>query len=230
MSSFLSAWKEECKCKGENFATIPKQVFPTLLRKLLTTKDYGPTIRSGFKTTGLYLFSMEKALSKLPEEVEERDVESEVQRTLLQTLSSMRYNAPANKAAARPKRNERLPPGASYTCGPEKEVRRVNPSGHSSNSNSSSSNSDSDSISSSSELKMRGRKILAAPWVTLWTGLRRTRTTLLRPRVASCWLQWSTQSSPLLLLSTRTSGMSARSRTRRSLKLRRVTTTSSSAS
>ena len=91
---------------------------------------------------------MEKALSKLPEDVEERDVESEVQRTLLQTLSNMRYNAPANKAAARPKRNQRLPPGASYTCGPEKEARRVNPSGDSSNSDS---NSDNDNTSSESE-------------------------------------------------------------------------------
>jgi hypothetical protein len=138
----LSAWKEECERKGENFATIPKQVFPTLLKELLESKDYGPAIRSGFETTGLYPFSMEKALSKLPVEVEEREVESAVQRTLLNTLSNMRYNAPANKAAARPKRSERLPPGASYTCGPEKVVR---PSG-----DGDSSNSDNDSSSSSS--------------------------------------------------------------------------------
>jgi len=50
----LSAWKEECERKGENFATIPKQVFPTLLKELLESKDYGPAIRSGFETTGLY--------------------------------------------------------------------------------------------------------------------------------------------------------------------------------
>jgi hypothetical protein len=143
----LSAWKEECERKGENFATIPKQVFPTLLKELLESKDYGPAIRSGFETTGLYPFSMEKALSKLPVEVEEREVESAVQRTLLNTLSNMRYNAPANKAAARPKRSERLPPGASYTCGPEKVVR---PSGDGDSSNSDTSNSDSDSSSSSS--------------------------------------------------------------------------------
>jgi len=130
----LSAWKDECERKGENFATIPKQVFPTLLKELLTSKDYGPAIQIGFETTGLYPFSMEKALSKLPEEVEERGVESEVQQRLLQTLSNMRYNALANKAAARPKRNQRLPPGASYTCGPEKEAKRVNPSGDSSDS------------------------------------------------------------------------------------------------
>jgi hypothetical protein len=218
----LSAWKEECERKGENFATIPKQVFPTLLKELLESKDYGPAIRSGFETTGLYPFSMEKALSKLPVEVEEREVESAVQRTLLNTLSNMRYNAPANKAAARPKRSERLPPGASYTCGPEKVVR---PSG-----DGDSSNSESDS-SSSSESEDEGEEETRRTWLRLWTALRRTtrtRTTLLSPRVE---LQWSTQSSPLLLLCTRTSGMSARSRTRRrSLKLRKVTTTSSSAS
>jgi hypothetical protein len=68
-----------------------------------------------------------KDLSKLPEEVEERSVESEVQRTLLQTLSTMHYNAPAIKAAAWPKRNEELPPGASYTCGAREGVEDGQP-------------------------------------------------------------------------------------------------------
>ncbi len=94
---------------------------------LLTTKEYGPATHSGSKVTSLYPFSMEKDLSKLPEEVEQRSVESEVQRTLLQTLSTMHYNAPAIKAAAWPKRNEQLPPGASYTCGAREGVEDGQP-------------------------------------------------------------------------------------------------------
>lgn len=91
------------------------QIFPRLLKTLME-KDYGPAIRSGFQTTGLYPISIEKAIAKLPAEVEEREVETAVHRELLRTLSDMRYNAPANKAAARPKKNQKLPPGASYTC------------------------------------------------------------------------------------------------------------------
>jgi hypothetical protein len=84
----------------------------------LMEKDFGPSIRSGFEATGLYPFSVEKALSKLPAELEDREVETAVQRTLLKTLEDMRYKAPANKAAARPRRGDKLPAGAAYTCKP----------------------------------------------------------------------------------------------------------------
>jgi hypothetical protein len=109
----LSSWKDDCMARNKNFTTLPKQEFPRLLKKLLT-KDYSESIRSGFETCGLYPFSLEKALAKLPEE--ERDVESNVQRQLLQQLSAMRYNQPATTHANRPKKKEKLPPGASYTC------------------------------------------------------------------------------------------------------------------
>ncbi len=91
------------------------QIFPCLLKTLME-KDYGPAIRSGFQTTGLYPISIEKAITKLPAEVEEREVETAVHRELLRTLSDMRNDAPANKAATGPKKNKKLPPGASYTC------------------------------------------------------------------------------------------------------------------
>jgi hypothetical protein len=59
---------------------------------VLLEKDFGPAIRSGFETTGLYPFSVEKAIAKLPVELEQREVDSDVQRTLLKTLEAMRHN------------------------------------------------------------------------------------------------------------------------------------------
>jgi hypothetical protein len=83
------------------------------LKKLLE-KDFGPCVRSGFETTGLYPLSLERALSKLPAEPVE--VESAVQRQLLKKLNNMRYHTPPNTHAGRPKKKEKLPAGASYTC------------------------------------------------------------------------------------------------------------------
>jgi hypothetical protein len=99
--------------KNKNFTTLPKQEFPALLKKLLE-KDYSDAICSGFQTCGLYPLCLEKALAKLPQD--EREVESDMQRQLLKQLSSMRYNQPTTTHANRPKKKEKLPPGASYTC------------------------------------------------------------------------------------------------------------------
>jgi len=93
-----STWKDECECKAENFATVPKQTL---------WKSYSPVVRSGFKATILYSYSLKKVLWNLPEIVEERDAQSDVQQTLLQTLLNKRYNAPANTAAARSKGTKR---------------------------------------------------------------------------------------------------------------------------
>jgi hypothetical protein len=87
---------------------------------------------------------VEKAISKLPVELEEREVESDVQRALLKTLEDMRYNAPANKAAARPKRSQKLPPGAAYTCAPEKEAENSSDNSSSDSPDSSISDEESD--------------------------------------------------------------------------------------
>jgi hypothetical protein len=114
----LTSWKEECMLDGRNYSTIPKQSFPGLLRALLE-KDFGPSLRSGFESTGLYPFSVEKALSKLPSE--EREVETAVQAQLLKRLSDMRYKAPPTTHARRPSQKEKLPAGEAYTCSLDSE-------------------------------------------------------------------------------------------------------------
>jgi hypothetical protein len=113
--SILANWKEECAQQNKVFATIPKSVFPSLLSKLME-KDYSHSVRSGFESCGFIPLSLHKALSKLP--VEDREVESTVQRQLLQKLNDMRYNQPAPAQATRPRKKDRLPAGASYTCLP----------------------------------------------------------------------------------------------------------------
>jgi len=116
--TILNDWKEECTANGHNYASIPKQDFPGLLKKLLE-KDFGPAIRGGFEGTGLCPFSVERAISKLPMDLDDREVETQVESTLLRTLDNMRHNAPANRAAARPKKSDKLPAGAAYTCAPQ---------------------------------------------------------------------------------------------------------------
>ena len=83
---------------------ISKQCFPGLLRTLLE-KAFGPSIRSGFESTGLYLLKMERALAKLPHAVApDEDVMSAVQQHLINRLASLRYNPPPTKPALRPKK------------------------------------------------------------------------------------------------------------------------------
>jgi hypothetical protein len=83
---------------------IPKQCFPGLLRTILE-KDFGPSIRSGFESTGLYPLNMERALAKLPHDVApDGDVMSAVQQHLINRLASLRYNPPPTKPALRPKK------------------------------------------------------------------------------------------------------------------------------
>jgi DNA mismatch repair ATPase MutL len=90
--------------------------------KQLLEKDFGACIRKGFESTGLYPFSLEKALSKLPSE--EREVGTGVQQQLLKKLSDLRYNAPATTHARRPTKSEKLPAGAAYTCAAESQDER----------------------------------------------------------------------------------------------------------
>jgi DDE superfamily endonuclease len=116
--TILADWKEDCAKQEKNYNTIPKQVFPKLLKELLE-KDFGPAIRAGFEASGLYPFSVSKAVSKLPQDINEREMESQVVGTLVKKLDVMRHHAPANKPASRPKKADKLPPGAAYTCPPE---------------------------------------------------------------------------------------------------------------
>jgi hypothetical protein len=117
---------------------------------------------------GLFPFSLEEALSKLP--AEERDVETDIQRQLWKKLDEMHYSTPAITHAKRPKKSEKLPAGADYTYTVESDddddeeedtvwPRRIRPAGDSSNSNVSTS-SDFDESSDQEEGRGTVQKIV----------------------------------------------------------------------
>lgn len=49
----MNQWKEDCVREGGEYSTLPKQVFPSLLKKLLAC-DFRKAIVSGFEATGIY--------------------------------------------------------------------------------------------------------------------------------------------------------------------------------
>lgn len=49
----VSNWKEACTRDGREYATLPKQVFPYLLKQLMEYNFEQPII-SGFEATGIY--------------------------------------------------------------------------------------------------------------------------------------------------------------------------------
>lgn len=149
----LREWKEECVRKGKAYATIPKEVFPKLLKKLLE-KDFSNSIRSGFATCGIYPISLEKALADLPQE--ETEAATNVQKAMLARLNKIRFGKPAQ--ASRPKKSEKLPAGASYTCAGGGDAGDHDSTGSSSSSSETSDN-DSDNDSSSEEDRVRSDKI-----------------------------------------------------------------------
>lgn len=112
----LREWKEDCARKNISYSSLPKQEFPKLLNKLME-KDYSNAIGGGFEATGIFPFNPDRVLAKLPQENRE-NVVSDVHKQLLKKLSGMRYSPAATTSAQRPKKKDKLPPGASYTCAP----------------------------------------------------------------------------------------------------------------
>jgi hypothetical protein len=150
------------------------QEFPALLKKLME-KDYGNAIRAGFECTGLFPFNPDRVLSKLP--TEDREVTSQVHQVLLNKLADMRYKPSGTARAQNPKKKEKLPAGASYTCAAGKVVvapavdmdeevagpskpRQPSSDTDSSDSNSEGTGSDFDSSSDSEEERSRNVKAI----------------------------------------------------------------------
>ena len=109
----LRGWKLECDQNDTSYATLPKKVFPSLLKATLE-KDYSESIRSGFEATGLYPVSLDRALGKFP--AERPNVDDQIQEQLLERLNALRYNPRPNAQTTRARKKDKLPAGASYTC------------------------------------------------------------------------------------------------------------------
>jgi hypothetical protein len=92
------------------------KVFPLLLKKLLD-KDFGDAFRKGFECMGICPLNLERVLSKLLEE--QRNMDFDIQQQLLNKLSSIRYSPGPTTKVPRPKKKDKLPAGAPYTCSAE---------------------------------------------------------------------------------------------------------------
>ena len=113
--AILNDWKRECMMAGKDISTLPKKELPPLLAKLLE-KDFSSSVISGFEACGLVPFCPQKALMRLPVPPDQRQIDSDVQRQLLEKLETMRYGNREKVRAVRPKKSQKLPAGSSYTC------------------------------------------------------------------------------------------------------------------
>lgn len=49
----VNKWREEAVMTGKEFSTLPKHIFPSLLKQLMQ-HDYTKAIISGFEATGIF--------------------------------------------------------------------------------------------------------------------------------------------------------------------------------
>ena len=86
--------------------------------KPIDQEKFGSSIVSGFLTTGLFPVNASKPQEKLPPDPENFNYDTPVQREFLKKLDTIRHNPPRNKQPARPRKEDKLPAGSSYTCRP----------------------------------------------------------------------------------------------------------------
>jgi len=111
-------------------------------------KDYRQAVRGGFEATGLFPFNPNKPLAKMP--AEEREITTQVHQALLNQLQEMRYSPAVTKRAQHPRKKDKLPAGAAYTCAAGGDARDSEPE----------SDSDSDSSDSETERQENVNKII----------------------------------------------------------------------
>lgn len=110
----LTKWKETKI--GSKYPTIPKDIFPTLLKELMNTLQ--PTMEqnlmSGFKKSGIYPLNKQILLDRLPENLTQVD-NSIVGDAFLEQLDKKRAEFLSLTGNKRRKKLQ-VPPGKSITC------------------------------------------------------------------------------------------------------------------
>lgn len=104
----LTVWKAG---PGQKETTVPKDVFPRLLKKLLAEiqENLKTDILAGFRKCGIVPFNPEKVLERLPKELNEGEEENaevirNVTDALTELLKSMRYGDPDMHRSGRKKK------------------------------------------------------------------------------------------------------------------------------
>lgn len=76
--TILTTWKESKS--GSKFTTIPKDMFPTLLKELMESlkENQANNLKSGFEKCGIYPYNKNKLLDRLPEnQIVDKDIVGE---------------------------------------------------------------------------------------------------------------------------------------------------------
>lgn len=112
-SNTLSDWKKH------NNGSVPKHVFQKLLKKALLSIDGNSTqnMRSGFKASGIYPLNKNAVLSKLPDDVKQKDTTANTSfsEQLVIMLKEERFGKSEERAIPRKRRLIDVEPGASVT-------------------------------------------------------------------------------------------------------------------
>lgn len=106
--NILTTWKQG---GGAKLATVPKNVFPTLLKKLLNQIDQTSVknLKNGFRKAGLYPINKQQVLQKLPKVPSQNEDLSLVSDIFLDYLKQMRYGDEASTTKCRKKKINVVP-------------------------------------------------------------------------------------------------------------------------
>ena len=112
----LDEFKEWCVRNNVRNVTIPKDKFGGLLKAMLEKNviNNANNIKAGFAACGIYPLNVNRVLSRLPPETDERqNVQDRLSQQLLDQLKKNRYGDQEKKTRA--KKINRLPAGTAYT-------------------------------------------------------------------------------------------------------------------
>lgn len=125
--SILTKWKESKS--GSKYPTIPKDVFPTLLKELMNSlqQNTAQNLISGFKKCGIYPLNKQILLDRLPENVSEVD-KNFIGDSFLEQLDKKRADFLGSNGPKKVRKKLQVPPGKSIsvtdvteaTAGPSK--------------------------------------------------------------------------------------------------------------
>ena len=117
----LTNWKEK---EGRRQANIPKEVFPRLLRQLISSfENASQNLKSGFKKCGIYPFEPQEVIKMLPPNLghQSSPTADQVDSTLIGLLNEMRYKPPTGAMRGRKKK---------ISTRPSKSVKGADFGGH----------------------------------------------------------------------------------------------------
>ena len=102
------------KAKDPHFNAVAKKDFPANLKELMNSVDARRIIPPAFEKCGIFPINKEKVLERIPSKDTSELICENLDSSLLNKLSEMRYGFEEKRRAKRPK-GKKVPAGMSYT-------------------------------------------------------------------------------------------------------------------